>query len=276
MAESRLHRSPFLTKEVTALVVLNRPVPKTVSNEDCNVFSRLWNFSTMKICADGGANHLYDATVGTNSKEQVADEHFCPDLIIGDLDSLRIDVKQYYESRKCKIEKDPDQDTNDLDKALKAVHRLIGTRNDGGNTPKDVNIYAPSREKKICVCVYGAFGGRLDQSMASFQALYKWSHAFNYNLILYTEENCACLLPARVDNLIHIDQNLEGPTCGLIPLGSPCENVSTKGLKWNLDGNTPMHFGGLISTSNLIVDDVVSVNCSHPLVWTVQMISTES
>lgn len=46
----------------------------------------LWSSFDTKVCADGGANRLFDGL----DPEQVAEYH--PDFIIGDLDSLRQDV----------------------------------------------------------------------------------------------------------------------------------------------------------------------------------------
>lgn len=40
--------------ERTALVVLNQPIP------DVEVLSRLWASAGIRLCADGGANQLYD------------------------------------------------------------------------------------------------------------------------------------------------------------------------------------------------------------------------
>jgi thiamine pyrophosphokinase len=42
------------------------------------------------------------------------------------------------------------------------------------------------------------------------------------------------------------------------------------GLQWNLD-NTLMEFGGLVSTSNRICEDVVEVSSDRDLIWTVEL-----
>ena len=76
-------------------------------------------------------------------------------------------------------------------------------------------------------------------------------------MALHDEENCAFLLPELpMTNEIHgfpgdglvaenetrsVDQVVgEGPTCGLIPIVSRCEEVVTTGLKWSLEGDTPL------------------------------------
>lgn len=63
----------------------------------------------------------------------------------------------------------------------------------------------------------------------------------------------------------------EGPTCGLIPVGCRCDSIVTSGLKWDSDGSMPMEFGGLVSSSNRIMEKVVTVKASHPIVFTAEL-----
>ena len=39
-------------------------------------------------------------------------------------------------------------------------------------------------------------------------------------------------------------------------------------LKWDLDGQRPLEFGSLISSSNELVDERVTIETSAPLLWT--------
>lgn len=263
------HDSPFLfhatTNNSNVLVILNSPIAKPPSL----LFQRLWESSIFRICADGGANRLYDV----QSDEEVND--YIPDAICGDLDSLRQNVREYYQERGTSIQQDVNQDVNDLDKALQLVH---ARRNE---------IWNSSTANRRRVCVYGAFGGRFDQEMACIQALYKWSEVFDYKLFLCDDNTCAFLLSDVITNEIRLpfygespaneQENVpddlvgEGPTCGLIPIGHRCEFVRTTGLKWNLDGSVALEFGGMVSTSNRAMNELITVQASHPLVFTAEI-----
>ena len=263
--ETCYHDSPFLDTAVpveTVMVILNSPIRKPPSL----LFRRLWESSLFRVCADGGANRLHDSAT-----------EYVPDAIRGDLDSLRLDVRAYYEERGTCVEEDGDQNTNDLDKAL----QLVNSRRE--------EIWSSTNNANRLVCVYGAFGGRFDQEMGSIQALFKWGDTFNNKLFLFDDNTCAFLLPSVIRNEIRLPfygespanemENApdglvgEGPTCGLIPIGHRCEFVYTSGLKWNLDGSASLEFGGLVSTSNRAMEDVITVQASHPLVFTAEMTS---
>lgn len=266
--ETCRHDSPFLdTSNVkTVLIILNSPIPKP----PCRVFHHLWECSSFRVCADGGANRLFDAISISTTNNMMF-----PNAICGDLDSLRPDVRAYYETKGVSIQQDDNQDTNDLDKALQLVH----------SKRLEILSTAQEQQQQCRVCVYGAFGGRFDQEMACIQALFKWSEVFDNKLFLLDDNTCAFLLPAVIHNEIRLpfygeepsnDTSIgEGPTCGLIPIGHRCEFVHTTGLKWNLDGSS-LEFGGMVSTSNRVMEQVVTVQASHPLVFTAEMSSGTS
>ncbi|KAJ1501262.1 cAMP-dependent protein kinase subunit [Coelomomyces lativittatus] len=53
---------------------------------------QLWLHASWRICADGGANQVYDHL----SSEPELQRRLIPNLILGDLDSLRTDVADFY------------------------------------------------------------------------------------------------------------------------------------------------------------------------------------
>ena len=61
------------------LIILN-------TSFSANLLRRLWVNAGHRICADGGANRLFD-TLGAEARRA-----FVPDYIIGDLDSVRDEV----------------------------------------------------------------------------------------------------------------------------------------------------------------------------------------
>lgn len=90
-----------------ALIILNQPFSKPL-------WSRLWHASDWRCCADGGGNRLHDLLNGTDNRptsyiarllgwapqsQSTEADKYLPDLLKGDLDSLRGDVRQYYEAR---------------------------------------------------------------------------------------------------------------------------------------------------------------------------------
>ena len=104
----------------TALIILNQPFSKAL-------LRRLWRTTDWHCCADGGANRLHDLLSGGDNDDASATatdglltswiakllSHFMqqprirasevgdylPDLVKGDLDSVREDVRRYYETR---------------------------------------------------------------------------------------------------------------------------------------------------------------------------------
>lgn len=133
----------------TAVVVLNQPLDEA----EFRAMAALWRVADFRVCADGGANRLFDASKrfdatvtnksggdadkkpgreaagagsGEGSGVARAREMAPPDLVTGDLDSLRDDVRAQLEGVGVPVVKDPDQDSHDLDKALAAVVKRQG------------------------------------------------------------------------------------------------------------------------------------------------------
>ncbi|KXZ55197.1 hypothetical protein GPECTOR_3g341 [Gonium pectorale] len=196
-----------------------------------------------------------------------------PDVVLGDLDSLRPDVRQFYTSHGVPfVDLSYDQDTNDLTKAVQLIEdRFIrpaaagsgagaGTAGPGPGAPEP----DPDPDHHQIVVV-GALGGRLDHTLANLNTL----HAFPHLAICLWGDGNLVRLVRPGSARMHPDRSYEGPTCGLIPMAGPVTATST-GLQWNLD-RTTMRVGGLVSTSNLLAGDEVIVQADGPLLWSTEL-----
>ncbi|KAI9498320.1 thiamine pyrophosphokinase [Zychaea mexicana] len=228
-----------------ALIILNQPI------KHLETFNRLWANATFRFCADGGSNRLYDTFKHDSHKLRL----YLPDEIRGDLDSLRVDVKEYYESMNVKITRVADQDSTDFDKVialLKEKEEELG--------------------KVFDIVALPALGGRFDQTMQSINVLYSMMHEVERRTILVSDESLTVLMDKGTHH-IHCQPEYEGPTCGLIPIGAPA-TLTTRGLEWNLD-HRKCHFGGMVSTSNSIAKDLIEVETDSPIVWTIEIKHSE-
>ena len=260
----------------TALLLLNTP-PRPAS-----ALRTLWALSSYRVCADAAANRLRDsiqlamgddeAMVSGNPaalRERLVrlrhvakiHESMVPDAVTGDFDSIRPDVIDFYHERGCTIAHDPSTNSTDFDKALRLVEEAQASalRSEGRHA------------RKWTVIAFGAFGDRFDHEMASVNVLHRYKRF--ERLILMGERMTAELLPPG-RHIIRPNPLIEGPTCGLLPVGGRCEAAWTSGLRWNLRGE-PLEFGGLVSSSNQLMCDEatgalepVTVTCTQPLIWT--------
>lgn len=235
------------TKFIRGLIILNGPPL------DEDLLERVWpsaqaNPTYPIVCADGGANRLYE----TNSKR-------IPTAVVGDLDSVTPNVLAHYERHGVKVCKDEDQDHNDFEKSLRQLYELMGDSDGDDNSDSYVAIVA-----------IGGFGGRFDQTLGNLNTMYKQAEQ-GCAMWWIDPWNAALVLPVGA-NRIDVDATMEGPTVGLVPLGKAVTSVSTEGLKWNLhEQELAYGSGGLISTSNHILQSSVYITISHPLVWTVML-----
>ncbi|CAM9438936.1 unnamed protein product [Ectocarpus sp. 12 AP-2014] len=255
-----------------ALVILNTQG----EGESEGLLRHLWGRADLRVCADGGANRLHDSFGGGGG--DVEDRHqdrarFVPDIIVGDLDSLRPEVARFYEGLGSEIKLRDDEDHCDFEKCLLEVESRLsspvpspeaggsggsgGGSGGGGSAPCGATVVG-----------LGAFGGRFDHEMQAVSLLHAYTSRF-HRLVLMGAGNVAFLLQPGLSHAVQPDSRFEGPTVGLLPVGGPCLAVTTEGLRWNLDGRG-LEFGVCVSSSNHVVGDVVRVVTDAPLVWTAE------
>ena len=93
------------------------------------------------------------------------------------------------------------------------------------------------------------------------------------DLVLVGPKGSLRVLPAGRNTIVRSESHssYDGHTCGLIPMGGwICEHVTTTGLKWDLDDST-MQFGQLVSSSNRMLSNSVTVDSPYPLIWSLSV-----
>ncbi|XP_073040714.1 thiamine pyrophosphokinase 1-like isoform X1 [Primulina eburnea] len=251
-AESMMiHSSAFLLPNLSsgssdyALVLLNQRLPRFTP--------LLWKHSQFRVCADGGANRVYDELPFMFPEAEPLDirKRYKPDVIKGDMDSIRAEVLEFYKNAGTEIvDASHDQDTTDLHKCVAYIRDL----------PDRLN-------QNLCILVAGALGGRFDHEVGNINVI---CHFSSTRIVLLSDDCLIQLLPHSHNHEIHIQPSVEGPHCGLVPIGAPSKSTSTTGLEWNLT-NTEMRFGGLVSTSNIVKDDIITVRSDSDLLWTISI-----
>lgn len=157
-----------------------------------------------------------------------------PDVVIGDMDSLNASADDLPESHEIKFINYPtDKDETDLVLALKYA---------AANYQEDI-------------LVFGALGGRIDQTMANLLSLTN-PLIVNRNIEIMEENQRAWLCRTKTI----ISGNI-GDVVSLIPLKGDVLVKKTTGLKWPLNNET-LQFGHSRGISNEMIEIVATVEKS--------------
>ncbi|EAX95706.1 thiamine pyrophosphokinase, catalytic domain containing protein [Trichomonas vaginalis G3] len=213
-----------------AAVALNNSLPK--------YFDSVWKNANIRVCVDGGSNRVLDYFVGKKEKKFLS-----PDVIVGDLQSIRPEVQHEFESTGSQIVKINNSQVTDAEKAI--------------------NLLSDMKYKNT-ILLLGAFGGRFDQTAAMIHAALARP---DMNIILADDSNFShWVFPGKTKILT--PQICTTHVCGLIPLLKPvC--LKTEGFRWNLDWGT-LTMGEFISSSNEVAAPEVSIETRDPIFWTIQ------
>lgn len=176
------------------------------------LFSEYRANSDYFIAADGGANIALD--LGTT-----------PDVVIGDLDSYQGSDKEPYE-----IIFNPDQDSNDLEKALQHAQEEKGTH----------------------IKILGATGHRLDQTLKNLSVLKQFHERFQQIHIADNFGETRLLPP------FFSDEFAIGTQLSLFPLSGKVTGITTKGLKYPLN-DEKLENGVRDGSSNEVIENPVQI-----------------
>jgi thiamine pyrophosphokinase len=163
------------------------------------------------IAADGGANWL-------------AAQELRPQVLVGDLDSVRAAVLRDLEAGPCRVERySPHKDETDTELALCEAVALGATR----------------------ITLLGALGGRIDHELANILLLTLPALA-GVETVIYDGRSYLWL--AREHTTVCGEA---GDTLSLIPLAGDVEGICTTGLEYPLRGET-LRFGPARGVSNVL------------------------
>lgn len=166
------------------------------------------------IAADGGANMLLGHAI-------------VPDAITGDMDSysraaltrflnLRAQEESGFPPEKTpELFPNPDQETNDLEKALALARKRQKALN-------------PEKQAELVIC--GATGYRLDHSLKNLSVMQQFRPHFA-SLFMIDDYVCTFVHPPQ--KKLHVTLP-EGTPVSLFPLSGRVEGISTRGLKYEL------------------------------------------
>ncbi|KAG0261335.1 hypothetical protein BG011_001109 [Mortierella polycephala] len=269
------YRSKCISKETGqeefALIILNQPI-----RIKRRLFDNVWQNAKYRFCADGGANRLYDLLDTDEERTK-----YLPDYIRGDLDSLRDIVKDYYLAKGVPVERVSDQDSTDFMKCVDLVRdrdpQLESSASTSSPDLADSSVPRDEVQKtgkgnygsKLGIVALGGIGGRFDQSMSSIHYLYILNR--ERQAVLVSNESIVVVLTSGIHE-ITCNLEIEGPSCGVIPVGSSEATLTLTGLKWDVE-NWKTSFGGQISTSNVLIGSKVVVQTDAPVVWTTELVS---
>ncbi|KAF1850444.1 thiamine pyrophosphokinase [Cucurbitaria berberidis CBS 394.84] len=225
------------------LLILNQPIAHFAA------FSRLWKHSKYRICADGGANRLFDMFQGDLAKQRA---QFLPNSVHGDLDSLRDDVREYYTAHGVEVSQDHDQESTDFGKCMQKISSRVSST--------DLQD----------VLILGTLGGRVDQGLGLLHEMVReeTKHS-NLRLWLFSESSLSFILKSERSVIRGLQSSgVFTENVGFVPIYGPAV-ITTAGLEWDVkDWNTQM--GGRVSTSNHVRADEIWVETNAPILFTIE------
>ncbi|QXM05870.1 thiamine diphosphokinase [Crassaminicella indica] len=164
------------------------------------------------ICADGGARHLFKMNI-------------MPHMIVGDLDSIDVDTKSYFEKKNVLLHKFPKRkDYTDMELAIEYAVKKGATE----------------------IILLGAIGNRMDHTIANVTLLKPLA-----------EKGIKARIVDEHNEIVFVNNSLEiegeiGDTISIIPLSEKVEGVTLEGFEYPLD-DALIRMGSSIGISNRLL-----------------------
>ena len=231
------------------------------------LFKYIWDARPLRVCADGAANRLFEFI----SKEPLAQlSDYVPNYIVGDLDSITEETRDYYTKQGTKVIQQHSQYATDFTKCIK----VIRLHNQYASFPSEFNENLPNygidAEKglldmcescqlsttDINVLAIGAIGGRFDQTINAITELYNARRRVSEGVSLYflTSTDMILLVPKDGTSIEYGSDDSFRDTlignCGLLPMGNKVTLRKTYGLKWDVSNWPSSIESGMVSSNN--------------------------
>lgn len=171
------------------------------------------------ICADGGANHIYNMEL-------------IPNYIIGDLDSIDNNIIKYYKECNVKFEKFP------------------AKKNE---TDSEICIYLAQKLKAKKIHLMGALGGRIDHTIANINLLYYIKCKGIVPTIISEKEEMYIAMNEEI-----IINGEKGNVISVIPINGDAEGVTLNNLEYPLE-DYYMKFSVPLGISNVMIDNTCNI-----------------
>jgi Thiamine pyrophosphokinase len=166
-------------------------------------------------------------------------------------------VEEYYRNHGSQIIRDTDQESTDFMKCLKLAS-------------EEASRIAEAPAQELDVVALGGLGGRIDQGLSQLHHLYVANRDTSLHIkriILLTPESIAFTLQKGINRIYTPLGGGLTEKVGILPIGRPAV-ISTRGLEWDVhDWET--EFGSRISTSNHVKGEVVEVETTETVVFTI-------
>jgi thiamine pyrophosphokinase len=95
------------------------------------------------------------------------------------------------------------------------------------------------------------------------------THNFNSLWLLNNHSYVTLVNPPAAFVALH--PGLDGPTCGILPVGTPPSTVTTTGLRWNLSPALKLQYGGIVSSSNHAEESTIGITTDAKILFTAEL-----
>ncbi len=188
------------------------------SMPEANIIKPYINEDSILIACDKGLNYVYGAG-------------FVPDVILGDFDSVDVEVLDYY-------------------KAMGKELFTYPVRKDSTDT--ELGIIMALEKGAEDIVLLGCSGTRLDHTLANIQIMLPLLKK-GIRARLIDEHNIVELVDSQL-----LIENKKGSYISLLPLTQKVEGITSEGLDYPLD-NMDIDMGTSLTVSNVVVADKASV-----------------